>query len=1451
MNLTKAQIQAYDMERVIGGSIGNTCGIMLVNEPQEAEVLKKAVNVLYERNDTLRTKLFVKNGEVSQCVQPYAPVEVEVLKFENKEQVHEYSNAFAREPLDIDNNLVEIKGFHSKDFCGLLFKLHHVISDGWTASVLSSQFYNFLRGEDFKAYSYSEYVESEKKYLESKRYSKDIEYFVSRFNEKGDVVLFDETEATSNESKRKTYILNKEFADRITTFANEHALTPYTVFLTIISLVYSKLKNNAENFYIGTPVLNRTGVAERNTVGMFVNTVPFLVDLKYDESFIKNADKTTENVLSMLRHQKCNYVDILKEIKDTDVANKWYDVLFSFQVSAIKADNFESEWYCNGTQTETLQIHIDDYDCNGVFRLHYDYQIEKFTEDEIDTLHQRLMMVLCDVIENPEKPLNELEYLTEEEKEKVIFSFNDTALEYPKDKGVYKLFEKQAEKTPDKPAVVFKSKKLTYSQLKDEVCECADRLCSLNIKAKDIVAVHLERSQELIVFQLAILKIGAVFLPVDKRYPVERIQQMCDNCKVSLLISDELDKTSVDANVIQFNDFSLISLTDSATTVTNLEDCYIIYTSGSTGVPKGCLLTGKGLLNFCMNNNTLETLNNIENPIFACVNSASFDYFIAETLLPLTNGFTTVVLDDTESTMQEDFLDVVAKNNINVIMTTPTRLKIYFNDKYNCSALKNMACICTSGEPLTADLLEQMYKKSPEAQVYNPIGPSECSVWDMGGRLEKADGLDIHIGKPIANAQIYIVDKYLKPTPIGVTGEICIAGDGVGSGYINNPELTAEKFVDNPFGEGKLYKSGDLGYWRNDGNICYVGRNDFQVKVRGLRIELGEIESELEKIDGVECAVVIVHKDNQDHQFICAFYTGKEIEVRELRSILSSKLPRYMVPHIFTHLEEMPMTASGKLDRKALPEIDLNNISTDTEYVAPETEEEKALAVAIEEVLGTERVSMEDNFFNVGGDSISAIYIVSVLEEMGYELHVADIMQSDTFSDVAKAMKSTSNKAKYEQEEVNGYIPYSPIMRAFLKEEKEIPKEFIHTCIVSADCDEETVRKAIEVLISHHDMLRGTFTENGISVHPTTEREVYSFSTIDINDTEEAKEYLKNTKLAEDKLVKVVFCKTEKETLVGITVHHFLIDLVSWEVLVKDFRAVVEQIRNNEEIILPAKTASFKLWSEELKKYAETMSEENRAYWKEINNKLDNAQSLSSNEGKNKAEEYSYRFAEDISEKLINEANNTYGTRTNEVLLTALGLAAGNIAGGSVGIIVEGHGRTELDRPIAVERTVGWFTSCYPVVINNSKNIAEELVNVKETMRRIPKNGIEYLLVNDGFHINTDIIFNFYKTGLTEENNENEAIDFVGASVFPGKINVNCLIIDNTVMVNISVPESQHKANISEELGKKFVEQTERIVDVCTTTEVVKTRSDFSDDTLTESELDELKDLFDWTDDDE
>lgn len=970
---------------------------MLIRGKKGTTEIQAAVNELYRLNDALRIRISETDGTVSQKIMEYAEQNIPVLRFESKAEMDSYAEKYVKTPLDFYGNLCEISVVVLPEQYGLLVKLHHIIGDAWSLSLLGTQFNKLLNGDFFEAYSYADYVQTEEKYIQSKRYERDKNFFVEQFKKCDEATYINEKQSDSLNAKRKTFAIDNAHANLINSFAEKNETSAFMLFTVALSAYMNRTKMNAEKFYIGTAVLNRSGNKEQNTVGMFINTVPMLIELDNEKSFSENLSSVEETALSVFRHERYNYGDVLTNLrKEFNFGEKLYDTMISYQNAKVGGADVETTWYHGGEQSESLQIHIDDRDSEGIFRVHYDYLTEKFTGDEIEKIHRHICNLLFDGIANPNKKLHELNILTPEEQQKLLYTFNDTAVEYPKDKCVYQLFEEQVKRTPDKTAIIFKDTLLSYFELNELVQKYADILVSLGINKGNVVAVHLERSHRLIVLQLAVLKIGAIFLPVDKRYPIDRIEYMCKDCNVSILVSDDSDDRHIKANVITIDEFEQAVPNKKAATVNNSGICYIIYTSGSTGTPKGCALTGKGLTNFCRNNNTLETLKNRENNVFACVNSVSFDYFIAESLLPLTNGYTTVIFDDNESTIQDEFLKIVSENAVNVVMTTPTRLKIYFSDKSDCDVLKQLTCVCTSGEPLMPELLMQIYEKSPNAQVYNPIGPSECSVWDIGGRLNKDDGIDIHIGKPIANTQIYIVDKYMKICPIGVTGELCIAGDGVGAGYLNRPELTAEKFIDNPFGEGKLYKTGDLAYWREDGNIAYVGRNDFQVKIRGLRIELGEIENAINSVDGISQSVVVVRKDEAGRQLICAFYTGEEKPAKEIRDTIGKRLPKYMLPHIFTHIVEMPLTSSGKVNRKALPEIDLENIETTVEFVEPKNEAERNLVDSVKAVLNCEKVSTLDNFFDVGGDSLKAIEFVSKAHNEGIYFSLQNVFDYPT-----------------------------------------------------------------------------------------------------------------------------------------------------------------------------------------------------------------------------------------------------------------------------------------------------------------------------------------------------------------------------------------------------------------------------------------------------------------------
>ena len=1072
MNLTKPQKLIYDMEKFAGGAIAVICGSMLVNGKKDLSELKRAVNEIYRLNDALRIRISETDDGVSQSVSDYADRDIKVLCFDNKAELDSYAENYAKLPFDFYGNLCDISIVTLPEQYGLLVKFHHIVGDAWTIALIGTQFNKLINGESVESYSYTDYVESEDTYLTGKRYEKDKSYFLEQFKKCDEVTYLSEKQSESLNARRKTFVIDKDKTKQINDYAQQNATSAFMLFTAALSAYINRTKMNVERFYIGTAVLNRSGTKEKNTMGMFVNSVPMLIELDNSKTFTENLSSVQKTAFSIFRHQKYNYGDVLAAIrKEYDFTEKLYDVMISYQNAKIAGAEIETTWYHSGVQSECLQIHIDDRDNEGIFRIHYDYQTEKFTEYDIDMLHQHICRLLFDAVKHDTKKLYELEILTADEQQKLLYTFNDTAADYPRDKCVHTLFEEQVEKTPDKTAVIACDKTLTYKELNEQANRIAHSLIQKGVKVGDIVAFALPRKSYLIATIFGILKAGAAFLPVDPDYPQDRIDYMLSDSGAKLCITE--------ANISEL--LNNENANNPCVSMTSEDLCYCIYTSGSTGKPKGAVIRHRNLANFCnhsLPNNLQHYIKNNCNTVLAC-GSITFDISNFEIVLSLLLNKSVVLANEKGLTNTNLLASLIKKNQIDCIHCTPTKLHTYLENKIFANAFESVKCVMVGGEQLTEEVCNT-FKQHCDAAIFNGYGPTETT---MGVSFGDVNQSGITIGKPIANTQIYIVDKYMCPTPIGVTGELCIAGDGVGAGYLNRPELTAEKFIDNPFGKGKLYKTGDLAYWREDGNIVYVGRNDFQVKIRGLRIELGEIENAICGVDGISQAVVVVRKNNEGRQLICAFYTGTETEAKDIRSHIGKKLPKYMLPHIFTHLDEMPLTSSGKINRKALPEVDLYAIDTDVEYVAPTTKQEETLVSAIEATLGIDKVGIMDNFFDVGGDSLKAIELISKLEKQGYHTDTKTIFDCDTVKELAQRLIVTETTE--EVFDFSGDIPATDAqMRVYTAQSMNSNNTTYNVPYVfKADkVDIDRLQAAVNELIDRHEILRTHFENKDGSI---------------------------------------------------------------------------------------------------------------------------------------------------------------------------------------------------------------------------------------------------------------------------------------------------------------------------------------------------------------------------------
>ena len=1122
MKLTKPQQLIYDMEKTIGGPVAVMCGIMTVDNVRPEADLVEAIKQIYQTNDALNYKLDDSGEEPRMYYESPESREVNVIRVNDLSELDAIGEEAASTPFDSDGWLSELTAIVYPEGYGMIIKVHHLLGDAWSMSHACTQLNAILEGTSWERYSYENYINAEKEYLESKRYVRDRKFFLDVFEQCAEPIMLSDKYSIDYRVKKVYRSLPPQICDALRDYAEKTELSEFVCFFGVFSALYGKLKNCADSFFIGMPVLNRTSEKDMNTVGMFVNTVPVLVRFDYEKSFYENLQKINNSVFSAFKHQKFNYSDTLKAVSNEyGYKGKLFDCVVNYQPDEIlSGQTMRSTDYSRVLQAENLQVFFQNRNRKKELAVEYDFRSDVFSAEEIECFNDMFMRVLNLLLTDDSLALKDIS-LVDEEEEKLLNSFDDTAVPYDKTKSVYALFEEQAEKTPDKTALIASDRTLTYSQLKNEAARLAKGLNEQGIAKGDIVAFCLPRDSRILSSMLGIMQTGAAYLPLDSQLPKERLDYIIKDSGAKLCITQENYASLLAAEPISQN-----------VAVSSDDICYCIYTSGSTGMPKGTLLTHQNVMNYIgsSDKHICKIIGNEWNTILS-VTSVSFDIFVTESLLPLANGRSIVLADEKQSQFGAYLQELLHKHPIDVIQTTPSKMHVFIKDITDKNCLQKLKSILLGGEILDKPLVEQLNVLT-EAKINNVYGPAETTVWVTCSEVESAE--DVSIGKPLANTQIHIVDKYMKPVPIGVTGELCVAGDNVGQGYLNRPELTAEKFVDNPFGEGKLYKTGDLAFWRQDGNIVFVGRNDFQVKINGQRIELGEIESALTGIEGIQSAAVVVKSDD-DRQLLCAFYTGNEISAKELRSQLGKTLPRYMVPQAFSCLDEMPLNASGKTDRKALEQKKINLVSE--EYQAPETEEEKLLVSTAMQILNAKRIGMHDNFFDLGGDSLKSIAWISLLEKQGYTLSSNDIFSSADMAELKEKLCKTETEKKTEI-----YYPKELPLTAAQKEvyvaqsvAPDKPLYNIPYIIKVKSLDVEKLQYAVDRMLLRHEILRTRFENEGGEIYQIIDENARC---IVESIEEEINDFIRPFELSEAPLIRVGY----KDNTLVFDFHHIIID---------------------------------------------------------------------------------------------------------------------------------------------------------------------------------------------------------------------------------------------------------------------------------------------------------------------
>ena len=989
-------------------SINNICGSLLIEQDVDLNLLNQAINMFLKNNDSFKL-MFVQNGtELLQYFANNEYINFEVLDIKRQSEIEYFAKKMVNQKFNLINSRVfDFKLFKlSSKFGGFIINAHHIISDAATFSFIGTEiteiYSNLLKNEIIpeKNYSYIDYINSEKKYVESSRYEKDRVYWqevLSPIPEVASIPLNKTIHNTNNiKAHRLEFIFNEKLISKIKSFCTENNISVFNFLMSVYSIYLGRI-NNMENFLIGTPILNRTNFAEKHTSGMFISTSLLKVNTSKNLTFKEFSDQIAQNSLSMLKHQKYNYQYILEDIKKVDPTVKsLYDIIISYQITKATSSDldipYHTKWYGTDYIGNTLDIHFHDNDNTGNLLVEYDYQIAKLNKTDITNIHNRILTIINQVLKNPEIHIHEIDIVTPEEKNIILKKFNTNFLDYYPKNDIIQNFKYEVEKNPQKIALVFKDKSVTYKELDMMSDFLAYNLNKLSIKEDEKIAVFSDKSIEMVVSILAILKVHSSYLPIDISYPLERIEYILEDANVSKVITTSNLKISAFDNLkciyidkLDWN--SKFNFRYIPSSVSNV--AYVMYTSGSTGKPKGVVIEQKSILRLVQNPNFIEFG---EDERILQTGSIVFDACTFEIWGALLNGFTLYILAKEELLNSGFLANYIEKNKITILWLTAA----LFNQlcDINPNMFKTAKYLLTGGDVLSTKHINKVMRTSPNLKIINGYGPTENTTFTCCFNIDKKYISRVPIGYPISGTTCYVVSKYGNLQPIGVPGELWTGGLGVARGYLNKPELTKERFVANPFMENDIiYKTGDLVKWMPNGSIDFLGRNDNQVKIRGFRVELSEINNTVLSYYNVKNCTTIIQNIN-DNKTICSYIVPKDdINIDDLKNYLSKTLPAYMIPSHFILMDSLPITVNGKIDKSKLPIPELS--SKDKILEKPSSPIEKEIYVAVKSLCQNDNLSINDNFFyDIGLDSLDAMQLCAKLYK--YNINIQDVSNFPT-----------------------------------------------------------------------------------------------------------------------------------------------------------------------------------------------------------------------------------------------------------------------------------------------------------------------------------------------------------------------------------------------------------------------------------------------------------------------
>ncbi|MFC4547220.1 non-ribosomal peptide synthetase [Paenactinomyces guangxiensis] len=1346
----------------------------------QGDLIEKSLNEIIKRHEVLRTTFIEQDGRAIQLVHDDMILSLDTLDLrdlsalEKEKEVKRLAQEDAATAFELSQgplmraHLIQLE---EKEFV-LLLNMHHIVSDGYSMDIfvdeLTALYESFKKGESPSLpglpIQYADYAVWQRETLEGKLLEKQLSYWKKQLSGSEPLLALPTDRprpaVQTYDGAHLSFTIPDDVAAKLRALSRQEGVTLFMTLMAAFKCLLYRYTGQ-KDILVGTPVAGRTCEEIEGLIGFFVNTLVIRTQVSDDSTFLELLGGIRETALDAFANQEIPFEKLVDELQIERSLSRspLFQVMFSLQNASTGVRQLDEisvkplEFTMNQTAKFDLSLTMIETE-NGLKGV-FEYSTDLFDSTTMERMAAHMSTLLQSIAQQPRQNISVLPIMHDEEKKQLLTEWNQTSVDYPRGKTVHQLFAEMAAQWPDRPAVVASDANITYAELDRRANQLANYLRKQGVGYETPVGICMERSVEMFIGLLGILKAGAAYVPMDPSYPQERLAFMMRDARMPVVLTQEDLKVKLspeDGTLICLDrDWPMIAeeserAPEEETAAEHL--AYVIYTSGSTGLPKGVEIEHGSLLNLVEWHQ--RTYGVTVDSRATQMAGTAFDASVWEIWPYLTKGSTLLLPPEEIRLVPEQLRDWLVESGVTISFLPTPLAESMLSLEWPADA--PLRYLLTGG-----DKLHHYPSEEVPFTLVNHYGPTENTVVATAGVVPVQAGQTAapSIGRPIDNVQVYVLDEHMQPVPVGVPGELYISGNSLARGYLNRPDLTAERFLPHPFSAepgARLYKTGDVVRYLPDGSLEFIGRGDHQTSIRGFRVELGEIETVLYGHPAVRETVVLAREDVPGIKRLAAYLVTEEeqeVQADDLRAYLKEKLPEYMVPSAFVMMDRLPLTPNGKVDRSALPVPDYSQKpGSDGGFVAPETFVEKKLAEIWREVLGVEEVGIHDNFFELGGDSILSIQIVSKANQAGLHLTPKQLFENQTIAEIAATVMvdNALRETVAEQGEVTGTLPLTPIQQWFFEQELVHVDHWNQSVMLKLNqpLDIPILEQALHCILKHHDGLRLRFRQ------VDGKREQYNEGLTDsvplwvenlsaMSETEQKHRMVEVTdkaqaslSLSEGPLMRAVYFKLapEHKDQLFIAIHHLAVDGVSWRIILEDLHNLCQQLRYNQKVQLPAKTTSFKQWAHALEQYAKTVDVDE--YWVAIQPESLPVLLADNPEGSNTeadVEQITLSLDAEETKALLQTVPAAYRTQINDVLLSALTKVICRWTGKkTMYLTLEGHGREDIIEGIDLSRTVGWFTSMYPVLLqlDHGKSWGDTLKSVKEQLRSIPNKGIPY-----------------------------------------------------------------------------------------------------------------------------